>query len=66
MMKRNRYYFGWLAALALVVMGSVQSAVNAAADKPNILIMTVDNMSADSLGSYGCKLTKGRASRERT
>ena len=65
MMKRNRYYFGWLAALALVVMGSVQSAVNAAADKPNILIMTVDDMSADSLGSCGCKLTKGCTNRER-
>jgi N-sulfoglucosamine sulfohydrolase len=28
----------------------------AAADKPNVLIITVDDMSADSLGAFGCKL----------
>ena len=27
-----------------------------AATKPNVLIITVDDMSADSLGSFGCKL----------
>ena len=28
----------------------------AAASKPNVLIITVDDMSADSLGSFGCRL----------
>ena len=27
-----------------------------AAEKPNVLIITADDLSADSLGSFGCKL----------
>ena len=27
-----------------------------AADRPNILLLTVDDMSCDSVGVYGCKL----------
>jgi len=29
----------------------------AAADRPNLLIVTVDDLSADSIGAFGCKLT---------
>ncbi len=32
------------------------AAVLAAGPKPNLLIITVDDMSADSLGSFGCRL----------
>ena len=30
--------------------------VNAQTARPNILIITVDDMSADSMGTYGCRL----------
>ncbi|QIF03967.1 sulfatase [Roseimicrobium sp. ORNL1] len=44
--------------LALLATGlpHVAAAAEPAAAKPNILIITVDDMSADSLGAFGCKL----------
>jgi N-sulfoglucosamine sulfohydrolase len=35
---------------------AVAVTADAAPKKPNILIITVDDMSADSLGAFGCKL----------
>jgi N-sulfoglucosamine sulfohydrolase len=42
----------WLPAMLLAIF--VSSA--AAAQRPNVLIITVDDMSADSLGAFGCGL----------
>ena len=41
---------------SLFVFALAFVATPARGDKPNILIITVDDMSADSLGSYGCQL----------
>src|SRR5205823_7706080 len=38
-------------ALSLFLVSSL-----AAADRPNLLIITTDDMSADSVGAFGCKL----------
>lgn len=48
----NRRIFCLLAALPLLVT----SAAVAREKRPNVLIITVDDMSADSLGAFGCKL----------
>jgi N-sulfoglucosamine sulfohydrolase len=42
-------------SFALSVYGAA-SADLVAAERPNILIITVDDMSADSMGAFGCKL----------
>jgi N-sulfoglucosamine sulfohydrolase len=42
----------WLPALVPVILG----VSAAAAERPNVLIVTVDDMSADSLGAFGCRL----------
>ena len=42
-------------ALLVALCCALVSTV-AAAGKPNVLIITVDDMSADSLGAFGCKL----------
>jgi N-sulfoglucosamine sulfohydrolase len=39
---------------AIVFVGLAASVI--AAGKPNLLILTVDDMSADSMGAFGCKL----------
>lgn len=44
------------AILALTVLATWSAIANAAEKKPHVLIITVDDMSADSLGAYGCKL----------
>jgi N-sulfoglucosamine sulfohydrolase len=41
--------------VALLFCGLSHSVV-AAADRPNLLVVTVDDMSADSIGAFGCKL----------
>lgn len=43
-------------SLTLLTLLAAQSLAASAADKPNLLIITVDDMSADSLGAFGCKL----------
>lgn len=50
-MLRNMRIPLWLVALGCALVSSV-----VAATKPNVLIITVDDMSADSLGAFGCKL----------
>jgi hypothetical protein len=50
-MLRNMRIPLWLVALGCALVSSV-----VAAGKPNVLIITVDDMSADSLGAFGCKL----------
>lgn len=45
-----------LANLLVVVTSLLLIANVAAAAKPNILIITTDDMSADSVGAFGCKL----------
>ena len=49
---------GAVAALLIGVMCSVFGGAAAAApeNRPNILIITVDDMSCDSVGAFGCKL----------
>ena len=42
----------WLCSLVLMFLGGTL----AAAERPNLLIITVDDMSADSIGAFGCKL----------
>ena len=43
--------------LLLIVLSTFFSPTNVlATDRPNILIITVDDMSADSLGAFGCSL----------
>ena len=44
-----------IAVLGLSVVWFSQS-VNVAAERPNILIVTVDDMNCDSVGVFGCKL----------
>ena len=43
---------GWPLAVASFLL----AAPLGAADRPNLLIITVDDMSADSIGAFGCKL----------
>ncbi len=51
--------FGWplilFASVPLFLFPAGEHA-DGATKKPNVLIITVDDMSADSLGSFGCKL----------
>ena len=42
--------------IANLAVSNTTYANVAAAEKPNVLIITVDDMSADSLGVFGCKL----------
>jgi N-sulfoglucosamine sulfohydrolase len=42
----------WLSALVPAILGTGAGA----AERPNVLIITVDDMSADSLGAFGCRL----------
>ena len=44
-----------LLALGLFCLTSAMGA--RAAERPNILIITIDDMNADSMGTFGCKLT---------
>ena len=41
----------------LSIVGTLFSAPVIAQEKPNILIITVDDMSCDSVGAFGCKLS---------
>ena len=41
----------WSCCLMVVAWGQYTFA-----DRPNILLITVDDMSADSIGAFGCKL----------
>jgi N-sulfoglucosamine sulfohydrolase len=41
----------WVSTLLFFSVATLSSA-----ERPNVLIVTVDDMSADSLGAYGCKL----------
>ena len=45
-----------LLAAAMLYPAAATTAAEPAPAKPNILIITVDDMSADSLGAFGCKL----------
>jgi N-sulfoglucosamine sulfohydrolase len=40
----------------VLIAGLLLAAELAAAQRPNLLIVTVDDMSADSVGAFGCKL----------
>jgi len=42
--------------LCMIVLLALLCAPSFAADRPNILIITVDDMSADSIGAFGCKV----------
>lgn len=44
------------ALLSLVLPAVGEPATTSAAKRPNILLITADDLSADSLGSYGCKV----------
>jgi N-sulfoglucosamine sulfohydrolase len=44
------------ALLSLILCSLVVDTVTAQTTRPNILIITVDDMSADSMGTYGCRL----------
>ena len=44
----------YLLAVSIVCLMPVWS--HAAPNRPNVLIVTVDDMSADSIGAYGCSL----------
>lgn len=44
--------WGWFIGWVAVVAGGAA----AAAERPNFLFITVDDMSCDSIGAYGCKL----------
>jgi N-sulfoglucosamine sulfohydrolase len=48
----NRFFSILLASLLFTAIGPGATA----ADKLNLLIVTVDDMSADSIGAFGCKL----------
>jgi len=43
-------------SLAFALLGVLAFRAHAAADKLNLLIITTDDMSCDSVGAYGCKL----------
>ncbi len=45
-----------LSGVALLVLALVSVARAAAPSRPNVLIITTDDMSCDSVGVYGCKL----------
>ena len=45
-------------ALTLVGLLAASAFAAGAAEKPNLLIITVDDMSADSIGAFGCKLAE--------
>jgi N-sulfoglucosamine sulfohydrolase len=44
-----------IATFALICLSLLQNPV-AAAERPNVLIITVDDMNCDSVGAFGCKL----------
>ncbi|MES2696283.1 MAG: sulfatase [Verrucomicrobiota bacterium] len=50
------YPFRILAGIVALVCASSPGRATAAADKLNVMIITVDDMSCDSVGVYGCKL----------
>src|SRR4029079_10130370 len=45
-----------LIAFCVILALTVVAATSPAADRLNVLIITADDLSADSLGSFGCKL----------
>jgi len=47
---------GFFRALLVVFILTAGSSFASAAEKLNVLIITVDDMSADSIGAFGCKL----------
>ncbi len=53
----NRFFCVLLVSLLLSLFARSTSA----ADGLNLLLITVDDMSADSIGAFGCKLQIGRA-----
>ncbi|HUG70580.1 MAG TPA: sulfatase-like hydrolase/transferase, partial [Pirellulaceae bacterium] len=40
----------------LLIAACLASTIASGAERPNLLLITVDDMSADSVGVYGCKL----------
>ncbi|MFT5466827.1 MAG: N-sulfoglucosamine sulfohydrolase [Verrucomicrobiales bacterium] len=46
----------WKSIVTFAILASAAAGALAQAEKPNILIITVDDMSADSLGVFGCPL----------
>ena len=44
------------AALLCILATGLFAAPHAWADRPNVLIITVDDMNADSMGAFGCRL----------
>jgi N-sulfoglucosamine sulfohydrolase len=45
-----------LSALLLIALVSLSTSWALAVDRPNILVVTVDDMNCDSVGAFGCKL----------
>ena len=52
----HRYLCLFIICICIAVSTSLSA--NSAETRPNILIVTVDDMSADSLGAFGCKLSE--------
>src|SRR5688572_8886355 len=46
----------WSPCIAAAAQASPAATSRTAATKPNILLLTVDDMSCDSIGAFGCKL----------
>jgi N-sulfoglucosamine sulfohydrolase len=42
--------------IALAIMGTVLTDPAPAADRPNVLLITMDDLSCDSVGAFGCRL----------
>ncbi len=57
-MAYRRFVVGWLVSIGISGWCLVDAAVGVGrqADKPNVLIITVDDMNCDSVGVFGCAL----------
>ncbi len=49
-------YAWWMVSVVLAAFTTVQGSAAAKAEALNLLILTVDDMSADSVGAFGCPL----------
>ncbi len=55
----KHYALSFIAAVSMsLAIGFVTQQPSDAAENPNVLIITVDDMSADSLGVFGCQMTE--------
>lgn len=55
-MLRNPSIFRNVLELACLLLGCMPAMIAGASERPNLLIITVDDMNADSVGAYGCQL----------